>query len=59
MPLTEEILRDPFSEQVSLILFLYSIEPPFYAFLNQACREMDESKLPSLGPYARVVHVLL
>ena len=28
------------------------MEPPFYEALNKACRELDESKLETLGPFA-------
>ena len=34
-------LWKPTSKAVFLILFLYSMEPPFYAALNQACRTLD------------------
>ena len=32
-------LSDPDSKAVYLILWFYTIEPPLYAILNQACRE--------------------
>ena len=40
-PLTLEICMDPHSPQTQLILTLYSMEPPFYAELNNACRDLD------------------
>lgn len=40
-PLTQEILEDPNSKELNLILYLHSIEPPFYAYLNDACQTMD------------------
>lgn len=35
-PLTQEKLEDPTSPELCLILYLHSIEPPFYAYLNDA-----------------------
>lgn len=29
---------DPNSKVVCLVLYLYSIEPPFYAYINKACK---------------------
>ncbi len=39
--------------------YMYSLEPPIYYYLNQACRTMDKSKLDTLGPYARVLFEML
>ena len=39
--------------------YMYSLEPPIYYYLNQACRTMDKSKLDTLGPYARVLFRML
>ena len=39
--------------------YMYSLEPPIYYYLNQACRTMDKSKLDTLGPYARVLFYML
>jgi len=39
--------------------YMYSLEPPIYYYLNQACRTMDKSKLDTLGPYAMVLYVML
>ncbi len=39
--------------------YMYSLEPPIYYYLNQACRTMDKSKLDTLGPYARVLYSML
>ena len=58
-PLTHEICRDPYNPQTQLILLLYSMEPPFYADLNNACRTLDKTKLHTLGPFARVVFEVL
>lgn len=58
-PLTAEVFKDPYSPEVMLLLYLYSMEPPFYADLNNACRTLDNSKLNSLGPYSRALGRLL
>lgn len=45
-----------------LILYLYSIEPPFYYWLNKAIKEQDyddELTLEYLGPFARALHEVL
>lgn len=36
-PLTQESLEDPNSKELNLILYLHSMEPAFYAMLNDAC----------------------
>ena len=38
---TENGLCNPNSTVVCLLLWLYSIEPPFYAAINEAGRTMD------------------
>ena len=50
---------DPENFYVKTILWLYTIEPPIYADLNRACRERDESKIDSLGPFARALYFIL
>ena len=37
-PLTRAQITNPESELVCLILYLYSMEPPLYAHLNEVCR---------------------
>lgn len=39
-----------------LIMWLYTIEPPFYFYVNEACRKRDESLLNLLGPFASALH---
>lgn len=58
-PLTVDILKDPNSAEVCLLLYLYSIEPPFYASLISASRHLDKEKLKILGPWARALYTLL
>jgi len=58
-PLTEEVFKDPYSPEVQLILYLYSMEPHFYTDLEVACQNMDTSKLKSLGPYAKALFGVL
>ena len=55
LPLTDKIYKDPNSPQVQLILKLYSMEPPVYADLNNACRNLDPEKLQTLGPFAMAI----
>jgi len=35
------------------------MEPPIYYDLSQACKNMDESKIIELGPFARVIYFIL
>lgn len=58
-PLTKEDFVDPKGKVVSLIMYLNTIEPPFYAELNTACRTLDTKKLKMLGPFARCVYQIL
>jgi len=58
-PLSEDIYEDPNSPQVQLILTMYSMEPPFYADLNNACRTLDPAKLKTLGPFAKAIFEVL
>ena len=47
--------EDPYSVEVCLILYFYSLElgcPPLYAELNRVQREMDLAYLETLGPIA-------
>ena len=39
--------------------YMYSLEPPIYYYLNQACRDMDQTQLDTLGPYACVMFNML
>lgn len=46
------------SKTLSFILFLYTLEfgePPFYAAINKAMRELDYSTFDTLGPYIRIL----
>jgi len=52
-PITKSDLVKPNSKVVNLIMYLYSIEPDFYAELNNALMTSDVSKLSQLGPFAR------
>ena len=52
-PLNRDVLRnDPDNPIVRTIMYLYSLEPPFYRVLNRACREKDVSKIELVGPFA-------
>ena len=54
-----DTLMDPNSPEVSILMYLYTIEPPFYAELSNACRTQDESKLNWLGPFAQAITTIL
>lgn len=45
-------LCDPTSEIVALLTYIYQQESFVYKELNRANRFMDESKVPTLGPFA-------
>ena len=42
-----------------LVLWLYSIEPPLYYHLNQACRQKNQELLSMLGPFAHCIQNVL
>ena len=49
---SEMNLANPYSKAVFIVLWLYSIEPPFYYFFNEASRNKDQEQLPNFGPFA-------
>ena len=55
----DEKYTDPESKVVRLILWLLTIEPSFYADLNESCIKKDESKLMMIGPFARAIYLIL
>ena len=57
-PLTQEQLQDPTGKHLCLILYLHSIEPAFYAHLNDAIHSLDQSKLSKLGPFAAALQAI-
>ena len=52
-------LYNPDGRAVMLILWLYSIEPPFYSYLNKAMQTLDTTHLSMLGPFAKALHVII
>jgi len=56
---SERCLWNPNSKAVCIIMWLYSIEPPFYAAINEACRNIDKKYLRSLGPFAAALFTIL
>ena len=58
-PLTAEDYGDPSRASISLILYLFSVEPAFYAEICRAALDMDMSKLVMLGPIARALSEIL
>ena len=42
-----------------MLLYMNTIETPIYKELNEACRNMDKTKLHFFGPFARALGLLL
>ena len=57
--MTEDTFLNPESEEVKVLLYLYTMEPPFYAELNGASRTLNKEYLKTLGPYARAMYLVL
>lgn len=55
----ETDLFNPMSTAVAFLMYLYSIEPPFYYYLNQAFINRDRSMLKQLGPYSVALYFIL
>lgn len=51
-------LADPKDKATQLILWLYTIEPPFYAELNRAIVRKDYSKISMFGPFAWALELI-
>ena len=45
-------LANPNSKACFLLFWLFTIEPPLYFFLNEACRNQDKKVIRELGPFA-------
>ena len=56
---SEYNLYNPKSKACFIVLWLYSIEPPLYFFLNDACRLRNQSVVPLLGPFAAAIAIIL
>jgi len=54
-----EDYNDPTSPSICLILYLYTVEPAYYAEVSHASLYMDMQKLLMLGPYARAYSEIL
>lgn len=52
-------LHNPRSKATCFIMWLMSIEPPFYHALSLASMQMDLTLLEELGPLARAVHFVV
>ena len=57
--LSEYDLFYPKSKGCFIILWMYTIEPPLYFFLNQACRLRDYKVVRLLGPFAAAIGAIL
>lgn len=59
-PVTMDDLRDPNSKINCFVLFMLSLEPPFYHELNQACvLPPDNTKAQKLGGIALILSEIL
>lgn len=52
-------LQDPNSQIVCLISWLFTIEPPFYHYISEACWKQDFDKMTQLGPFMCVLDKVL
>lgn len=52
-------MTNPYSKAACLTLFFYSIEPPFYAYLNKAIRCRDPKEVKALGPFASALYQVI
>ena len=52
-------LVNPKSKGCFIVLWLYSIEPPLYYFVNEACRLRDKTVVPLLGPFLAAIAIIL
>jgi len=50
---------NPNGKIVKLILWLYSMEPPFYAAVNEANRTRDKTLLTKLGAWSYALYFVL
>lgn len=55
----ETDLFNPMSCAVAFLAYIYTIEPPFYYYVNRACVLKDRSLLKQLGPYATAIYFML
>ena len=52
-PIPLDVLQtQPDHPIVQTIMYIYSLEPPFYRILNRACRDKDASRMNAVGPLA-------
>ena len=52
-PISEKsLMSNPDDPMVQTIIYLYSLEPPFYGHLNWASREKVINRIDAVGPFA-------
>lgn len=54
-----DVLKDPKHPVNIIILYIYSLDTFIYATLNYALKHGDETKIPSMGPFAYVLERIL
>lgn len=52
-------MEDPNHPIVQSLIYIYSLEPPFYGHLNWASREKIADRLDAVGPFASVLGIIL
>ena len=59
-PIDSKLLTGkPYSQTVSTILYLYALETFIPRAINVAQRKFDQSKIPTLGPLAKILMVIV
>jgi hypothetical protein len=54
-PINQYHLANPLYPVTNLILYIYTMESFIFRVLNESTRNADESKITTMGPYARVL----
>lgn len=59
-PISEKsLMSNPDDPMVQTIIYLYSLEPPFYGHLNWASREKVINRIDAVGPFASALDIIL
>ena len=53
------LMEDPDDDCVKALIYIYSLEPPFYGHLNWASREKVIDRLDAVGPFAAALGIIL
>jgi hypothetical protein len=58
-PLTEEILKNFDHPVTQKLLYIYSMETFIYSELKKASLKKDDTRIPTLGPYAAALSYIV